>query len=320
MVTIRDIAERAAVSVSTASRALNNNLRISRETRLRIQSIATEMGYQPNYNAKTLTNGEANAVGVIFPPGDMSTAANPFFVDLLMGINTQLRLRNAVLSVAIANTTEELTKNVLALISQSLIHHFILLYSKANDPVVELLKSQGVQYVLVGDPTQDNERYVNNNNRLAGAKALEYLNRHFNSRHVLFVESEMEQGFEKQRRLGFESAAQQLGVKRELLKLPDKAMQHLDQAVAQYLDNRRDIDGIMTTDDLIGMMVYQLTRQQLNRQVPLISFNKSQSNTLIGDQVRFVELYPQHMGEAAVRVLFSETKQFEMLPFTIEKV
>ncbi|WP_162231397.1 LacI family transcriptional regulator [Secundilactobacillus similis] len=61
------------------------------KTRKKIKQLADEMGYLPNYNAKTLTNGVSNAVSVVFPPGEMSTSANPFYVDLLMGINQQLR-------------------------------------------------------------------------------------------------------------------------------------------------------------------------------------------------------------------------------------
>lgn len=67
MATIKDIAQKAGVSVSTASRALNHNPRISEKTRQRIATIAKELGYQPNYNAQNLTRGESNMVGIIFP-------------------------------------------------------------------------------------------------------------------------------------------------------------------------------------------------------------------------------------------------------------
>lgn len=43
MVTIRDIAKRAGVSVSTASRALNNHPKISEKTRDKIKALADEM-------------------------------------------------------------------------------------------------------------------------------------------------------------------------------------------------------------------------------------------------------------------------------------
>ncbi|MBU5881123.1 LacI family DNA-binding transcriptional regulator, partial [Vibrio cholerae O1] len=44
-----DIAKKANVSVSSASRAFNNNPRISVKTRHRIQAIAAAEGYMPNY-------------------------------------------------------------------------------------------------------------------------------------------------------------------------------------------------------------------------------------------------------------------------------
>ncbi|WP_054698996.1 LacI family DNA-binding transcriptional regulator [Secundilactobacillus odoratitofui] len=297
MVTIRDIAKRAGVSVSTASRALNDHPRISIKTRQKIKALADEMGYLPNYNAKTLTNGVSNAVGVVFPPGEMSTSANPFFVDLLMGINQELRARNSVLSVAIAKTTTELVENVASLISQGLIRYFILLYSKKDDPVVKLLRQQDVRYVLIGDPNQAAERYVNNDNRLAGVKTGEYLIRKFGVKRTLFVESEPELRFEQKRRLGFQDAMSAAGVPTEVLKLPKQSQTHLDQAVAQFLRTRQTIDGIVTTDDLIGQMIYQLMWQLGHTNVPLISFNRNKSGFLMGEQVRFVELYPQHMAK-----------------------
>lgn len=58
MATIKDIAKLAGVSISTASRALNDNPRISEATRTKVKQIAAELGYSPNYNAQTLTRGE----------------------------------------------------------------------------------------------------------------------------------------------------------------------------------------------------------------------------------------------------------------------
>ncbi|GAW99877.1 LacI family transcriptional regulator [Secundilactobacillus mixtipabuli] len=320
MVTIRDIAKRAGVSGSTASRALNNHPKISQKTRDKIKAIADEMGYLPNYNAKNLTNGVSNAIGVVFPPGEMSTASNPFYVDILMGINRELRPRNGVLSVAIANTMDELTANVAALISQGLIRYFVLLYSKKADPVIKLLREQKVDYVVIGDPNAEDECFVNNDNQLAGQKAGEYMLRKFNAKRTLFVESDPEQGFERKRRLGFQQAMTTAGIPSEVLKVSLKGQMKLDDAIAQFLMTRQTIDGIVTTDDRLGLMIYQLLWRQLDREVPLISFNRNRTNNLLmGPMVRFVELYPQTMGAAAVRVLVDPAKHSEMIPFTIER-
>ena len=83
MVTIRTIAQQAGVSTSTASRALNNNPRISEKTRARVKQIADELGYRPNFSARNLSRGEANIIGVVFPlPSSAAQPANPFHIEM----------------------------------------------------------------------------------------------------------------------------------------------------------------------------------------------------------------------------------------------
>ncbi|WP_375663980.1 LacI family DNA-binding transcriptional regulator, partial [Bartonella sp. CL63NXGY] len=91
MATIKDIAKEAGVSVSTASRALNDNSRISVATRQRVHQIAQRLGYQPNYTAQNLTRGESNMVGLVFPVTTDSAPANPFHIDLMRGISQALQ-------------------------------------------------------------------------------------------------------------------------------------------------------------------------------------------------------------------------------------
>lgn len=66
--TVNDIARAAGVSRSTVLRALSGKPDISVETRERIQSLASEMRYRPNYIARSLTQGKTNLVGVIAKP------------------------------------------------------------------------------------------------------------------------------------------------------------------------------------------------------------------------------------------------------------
>lgn len=64
-VTIRDVAHGAGVSITTASRALNNTGRMSAETRERVQAAATAMGYRPNSLARGLVGQRSFAVGLL---------------------------------------------------------------------------------------------------------------------------------------------------------------------------------------------------------------------------------------------------------------
>jgi len=64
-VTIRDVAKRAGVSPSTASRALNGKGRMRPETRARVLRAAKELGYRPNVHAKGLATKVTGCIGVV---------------------------------------------------------------------------------------------------------------------------------------------------------------------------------------------------------------------------------------------------------------
>ena len=83
-VTIKDIARKLTVSVSTVSRALNNDMNIRQETRDRIIAAAKEMGYFKNPVAMNLKSGRTHTIGVIVP--EMSTPYAAKFIDVIQNV------------------------------------------------------------------------------------------------------------------------------------------------------------------------------------------------------------------------------------------
>ncbi|GHJ21121.1 LacI family DNA-binding transcriptional regulator [Streptomyces albus] len=67
-VTIRDVAERAQVSISTVSHAFSGVRPISRATRDRVFSAAAELGYDANPSARSLRTGRSGLVGLVLRP------------------------------------------------------------------------------------------------------------------------------------------------------------------------------------------------------------------------------------------------------------
>ena len=66
-VTIKDIAEKLKISVSTVSRALKDNHEISAKTRKKVQDLAKQLGYKPNPLAVALKTHKSHSIGVIVP-------------------------------------------------------------------------------------------------------------------------------------------------------------------------------------------------------------------------------------------------------------
>ena len=80
MVTIKDVAECAKVSMATVSRVINNAYNVNPEIKERVKAAIQELGYTPNNAARVLAKRKTNAIGVI-----VNNLHDPFFYDLIKG-------------------------------------------------------------------------------------------------------------------------------------------------------------------------------------------------------------------------------------------
>jgi len=83
MITIRDVARQAGVSVATVSRVLNNSALVSQETRETVMKSVAQLGYRPNANAQALATQVSDTIGVVVM--DVSDA---FFGALVKAVDT----------------------------------------------------------------------------------------------------------------------------------------------------------------------------------------------------------------------------------------
>src|SRR5512139_2247914 len=76
-VTIRDVAWAASVSTTTVSHVINNTRYVDPTTRQRVLSSMDQLGYRPNYVARSLRSGVSKTIGLIVPD-----ASNLFFAEV----------------------------------------------------------------------------------------------------------------------------------------------------------------------------------------------------------------------------------------------
>ncbi len=303
LVTIRDIAKQAGVSPSTASRALNNNPHISKKTIERVQLIADQLGYLPDYNAKNLTTGEASAVGVIFPVDGHAVQSNPFYIKVLSGVNDELIKRGYALSVAITKTVADLQRNVKSMIYQSKIKRFILLYSQPNDPIAQFLRENQLRFVVIGQPTEPSDYYVNNNNKEAGAAATRYLIEQSQPTELAFVHSPENWLFEKERFAGFKQVLDEHDLSFHEFTVDQNDPQKLERQIFE----EPQVDGAVATDDINAMnFVDNFKKVYPLKQIDIMGFNNSLPQVLLDRNYKTVDLFPEEMGKKAALLLFSD--------------
>lgn len=81
MATIKDVAKKAGVAISTASYALNNSDKISERTRIRVEEAARELNYKKNGIASDLKRSKTNTIALI-----LSDLSGPFYSELIQGV------------------------------------------------------------------------------------------------------------------------------------------------------------------------------------------------------------------------------------------
>ena len=81
MATLKDVAARCGLTVTTVSRVLNNRGYISDKTRSKVYAAMEELNYQPNEVARSLSKKSTNTIGVIMPH-----IRHPYFSEMISNI------------------------------------------------------------------------------------------------------------------------------------------------------------------------------------------------------------------------------------------
>lgn len=83
---LKDIAEKAGLTINTVSRALKNKSDISVGTREYVQKLAVEMGYIPDVVASSLRSGYTKTIGIMF-----DNISNPYYMIMTELIHHELK-------------------------------------------------------------------------------------------------------------------------------------------------------------------------------------------------------------------------------------
>ncbi|MEW9670585.1 LacI family DNA-binding transcriptional regulator [Ammoniphilus sp. 3BR4] len=148
-VTIKDLARILNVSHTTVSRALNNSPLISEKTKKKIQDMAKELNYVPNYNAKSLVQNRSYNIGLFF--STISQATSPhFFYETVRGINSIISEKYNLVVEGIDNYNDFTT------IDTKRFDGIILMSQSENDnPFIYHVLEKGIPLVVLNREIAD---------------------------------------------------------------------------------------------------------------------------------------------------------------------
>jgi DNA-binding LacI/PurR family transcriptional regulator len=171
--TLKDIAKKLNMSISTVSKALNNDACISTLTKERVQNQASEWNYIPNESARNLKLNKSFTVGLIIPD-----LLDPFYVLAVNGIEQIAVKENYNIILTQSHEKVETEENIVKVMIRNRVDGLIVAVSKETVDMLlfEKFKSVGIPVIcIVREPQNHSFKYVSVNNEEGAFKATNFL-------------------------------------------------------------------------------------------------------------------------------------------------
>jgi DNA-binding LacI/PurR family transcriptional regulator len=173
--TLVEVAERAGVSRSVASRALNNAPHVSRSKREAVERAARQLGYVPNPTARALATRQTGAAALVVSGEDPSIFADPFYAQVIVGASQALEEADLHLMLCLA-ASDRGRKRVEELFRSRGADGVMLMALRENDPLTRVAQEAEMPVVFGGRPVGSAPRWYVDVDNVGGAReATEYL-------------------------------------------------------------------------------------------------------------------------------------------------
>ena len=325
--TIKEIAKRLNVSVSTVSRALSNHPRIGLPTRERIQQLARELGYEPNAKAISFKQKKSFVIGVILP-----FIREEFFSQAISGIETAAMEHNYTILFGQSYDDPEREKKVLEAMKKQRVDGLIISLSKQSSRYdhIQALEKYDIPVVYFDRvPTSDQVNKVYCNLFKVTVDMIAWLISRGYKR-IALINGPDKLSASKERLNGYIEglARKKLKVDMQLVEKTDFSKESTYQAMQSLLALKNPPKAIITFNDYVHMDAVQYAQQhhiQVNKDVLFLSY----ANLPITAYTAFpplvsIEQYPYGQGEKAmefmIRILNDKSEKKKPGEYYIEEM
>lgn len=154
MVSIKEVAKKAGVAISTVSKVLNGYPNISQETKEKVNAAIKELNYIPNSIASALSSKQFGRIALILDPKRQTQAIDQIFMQYLLGAldrakELNLEVVTIFTSMITGMTAEEITRYFF---SQSIAGIVIYGLSKEDKVLQRLIAEQSFACVVIDAP------------------------------------------------------------------------------------------------------------------------------------------------------------------------
>jgi len=314
MPTIKDVALKAGVSVTTVSRVLNNRGYLSEELKVKVYGAMEELNYRPNELARSLSRSKSNIIGLIIPH-----VSHPFFGELAGHIEDHAYRNGYKLLLCNSQLDKSKEMDHIDMLRASRVDGIIM---GSHTLEVEAYHQIHLPVVTFDRKLSDNIPYICSDNYHGGALATTLLidkgcrklahiggHPHLN---VLSLE----------RHRAFKDIAEQRGVWHTSLHTDINGFnfQEYGRLLEQLFREHPDVDGIFASSDIIAAFALKAC-QEIERRVPedikIIGYDGISLRSLMMPSITTIRQPIEEIGKLAVDLIL---EQVEGNPVAMEHV
>lgn len=300
MATLKDVAAKSGVTVTTVSRVLNNRGYISEETREKVYAAMKELNYQPNEIARSLSKQKTNSIGIIVPHIE-----HPYFARLIGYLEREAAKKNY--KIMLCNSHAKFEKEIDYLeMFQSHRVAGIILCSRSVD--IGKFISLNIPVVSIERPVDVGTTSVECDNYQGGILAAEHLVARGCTHLVHFSGIENESMPADARCKGFVKVCEDKNVWHKEIEC--KAGNYLNMEYHSLIESvlleNPEIDGIFASSDLIAAQAIQVARK-MNIQIPndlkIVGFDDVSIASLTSPTITTIHQPIKEMAQEAIDCL-----------------
>lgn len=296
--TLVQVAQRAGVSVKTASRVLNDEPYVSADTARKVHEAATELGFRLNVIARELRAGARSAcVGLI-----ISDLANPFYARIARGAERVLRANDLQLITASSDENPTLERQLTAELLERRVSGLLVTTCVDDHAYLESERKLGIPVAFLDRPPAGIEADTIQLDNAAGARcAAEHLIAH-GHRRIGLIGDLSRLATHRERVTGFAEAMTAAKIENweRFVRVDSHDSDSAERAARELLSMRWPPTALFTTNNRITAGALRAIR---DRPAPpaLVGFDDFDLADLLG--VSVISHSPERMGELAAEIV-----------------
>jgi LacI family transcriptional regulator len=303
--TIKDVARRAGLSLSTVSRALNKSGYVSQETQRRVDEAIAELDYQPNWMARSLKGKPVRLIGLIMP--DVSSSYDNTIIQLVC--NT-LHAHNYELILCLSNEDREIDLGYLKMLQEKRVAGIIYIYplGGSNSSFVRELASQDMPIIELNRRREEDLLDAVLADNIQGAYQITKYLIELGHRRIGLVLGETALTTGKNRLAGYRRALDDhgLSIDPQLICIGSFTLQHGEKGTQELLHLAQPPTAMLAGSNRILMGMLTVLGQQglrIPNDISIATFNDRDWLSIWNPPITVVDIAIDEMAQLAVDLL-----------------